>query len=340
MSYIHYKNGIYNYQLTFKSPLNLVTGLSSTGKTTLINEINKYRDMIKSDCYIITNPDVVMLDLAPQNSMLILDSENYSKPDVFVKLNKLNRNDIVILVLGRRYLNYLPFAVQNVFKLEIVKGVTKNVPMYPNLYQTSFTNFSKVVVEDSKSGYNFFKEIFKNTDTADGNANILKHIKKDNLLVFDTVGFGAYMDKFINLVKNTPGVSYLGWPCFEGFILENVFNKVLDIPYAMNIENAMFEQLKEINPSYSKTDGCTGSACSFCELTCRQSSRKLLSSSKYSSLLEYYKESDKITDILIKLNYPVEWSDEIRELLPSYFIDDDAVTDAVIFALKTKGLIN
>lgn len=207
---------------------------------------------------------------------------------------------VCVVWFGRHGLGMLPFAVQNTYILETNNRFTRNVPVVNSNQLYKFLTFRKVLVEDSKSGYNFFRSIFGETYSLNGNGNILNNIQPNSMIVFDAAGFGGYIMEFLRLAHKY-STSYIGYQSFEGFILETLFGDS-EIPTAINIEKALEDKLRKCMGSYSKTFGCTGVACNHCDLDCKQSSLTLFKKSQYADALHYYNEPSKLSMYLSKFD--------------------------------------
>lgn len=292
---LSFKHGKMLYTLTFNCQLNVILGDSSTGKTIICQYIirKKYTDL-KSTGKVIIVRDYRDIKYADDNSILLIDSDSIDTEDLLEVIKSIvstTNSSICIVYIGRNHIQRLPIAIQNLFKLVTNNNHTMNVRLVKEDELVRIKQFTKLVVEDSKSGFNFFKDVISNTESSYGNTRLIDYINKDNLLIFDSVGFGAYIMEFLEEAK-AKCASYVGYLSFEGFILENVFN-VDPIFTGIDIEKSIERQLREIKGSYSKSLGCTGNACIWCDNTCRHNSREVLRNSEYGVMLDYYKGADE-----------------------------------------------
>ena len=292
MAYLHYSGNSLNYELKFDGLLNLIFDNSSTGKSTFANELSQNYNLIKTNVYsVIINPNLVILELLAKSTddeyIVVIDMERYKDSDEIDFISGLHTTHITFLILGRRYAARLPVAIQNTYKFEIYNGVTRNVRLIENNEFYHINPFKRIVTEDSKSGYLFFKSIFKNVESAGSNSNITKSLDINSVVIFDGLGFGAYLERFLDAIDREPRYSYICWHSFEYFILETVFNET-GIPRELNLEDAVANKLRELKVDYSKSIGCTGDACRVCSKSCKQSSKTCLKNSKYAKLLEIY----------------------------------------------------
>ena len=280
--FIELSKGNCNTKLTFEYPLNLVIGDSATGKTNFVESVRKYRKYVNTDASnIVINPIGIDYKTLSRESIVLIDSDSVVLDDI-KGISNCKRDDITFVIFGRKFAKNLPFAIFNVYELVTENKVTINRKMYSE-EMFSLRPFTSIVVEDKCSGYKFFRSIFRDTDTTDGNGNILKYINSDRLLICDSVGFGGYIEEFMKKAnnKNTP---YILYRSFEGFILSEKYDDN-DTPKVIRIEDDLVKRLQSYRPGYSKSIGCTGDACVKCKQACHTTSKELLETSSISSIL-------------------------------------------------------
>lgn len=302
--YIKYKRKKYNLYIEIDAKLNLITGNSSTGKTSFATEMNKYSNLVETDFdFIEVNPSLSIIKSLCKNLhedliAFIIDTDEYVTSEVVDYISSIYNPNAYFIILGRKYTKRLPIAIWNIFYLEVCNGVTVNKRFIKEAEFYKFHRFAKVLTEDSKSGYNFFKNIFESTEPIRSNSLVIQSLDIDSLVVFDGVGFGSYLEQFIEVVSKNPTYSYLCWNSFEYFILETIFKEV-EIPNVINTEDAITKKLNELKQGgYSKSIGCTGNACSMCKALCKQSSLKCLRGSKYNQIIDYYDSVNPLENLL------------------------------------------
>lgn len=279
--YLQFKTETTVYELNFTSPLNLIIGDTTTGKTELIRRLNKSRGNYKTDAYkIFTSISSEFIDSIPSTSMVILDMDELVEPELINAIVNANRSDICWVLIGRKFARRIPVAMSNTFKFYTSHGITKNI-QFCDKYECAGT-FSRVVVEDSNSGLEFIRNsVDKNAVTSDGAPGIIKDLRNnsDTLYFFDAVGFGGYIEEFMSISKGS--TRYVAWPSFEGFLLTEKFN--CDIDYSkFNTEEEIVKQLRMYNRNYSKRTGCCDTSCVKCIELCKDTAKRIMTKSKYS----------------------------------------------------------
>lgn len=302
--FVQFRHGANHYQLSFSNQLNLIYGDSSTGKSAIckyFTDGDAYDVQSSGRVVIVTSVNDVRY--AEPGDVLLFDSDSF--PDVRRKecvkaILGITDTSVCVVYFGRNNLNMLPFAVQNIYTLKTNNRYTTNVHvLLDNQYQR-YAPFDTMLIEDAKSGYTFFKDIFDNVKSMNGNSNLITAVKHNTLTVFDSVGFGSYILEFLKAIdKHNAG--YVGYTSFEGFILETLFG-VSELPITINIEKELERMLTERKGGYSKAIGCAGNACQYCTRNCKQSAKSVLQKSKYAALLQYYKEPSKLLQYLSKFD--------------------------------------
>lgn len=195
------------YTLTFKRNISFIRGNSGTGKTTLISMIRDYNDR-GPESGVALSCDVPCETLSGrrwerelsiiEDSIVFLDEGNefiYSKD--FAKA--VNGSSNYFVLISRRDANELPYSVD-----EILKLVNTASMLYQDL-NIGFEAPDAVVVEDSKSGYQFYDALCNRLGipcyTATGVANLKRTIhecpEQNVLAIGDGAAFGPYIEKVL-----------------------------------------------------------------------------------------------------------------------------------------------
>lgn len=215
------RNNRVQYKFSVRRNLTILRGDSATGKSTLIDLIAQYaRDgehsgiELRCDkpCIVLTS-DLWKLRLdATKDSIVFIDEDNsFVATQEFAESIKNSDNYYVIVM--RESLPQLPYSVDEIYTL---KNRTKGYGQIKRLY-TSFQHIYEkdslmvseqkpdfVIVEDSNSGYQFFKNIFEEYSipciSAQGKSNICAEIEKTPvgstiLVIADGAAFGPEMEK-------------------------------------------------------------------------------------------------------------------------------------------------
>lgn len=247
---------ISNRRLQYKLELNrnvtIVKGNSGTGKTTLFNMVAEYTRLqeksgvqISSDkkCVALTDSDWKHQLNGVHDSIVFIDEgAEYLNTTEFAGAVKNSNNYYVIFC--REALHNLPYSVEEIYEMKTSGKLHTLKKLYAHEKNNSYyskrkpskekMNFQLLLTEDAKSGLQFFKAHFADTDvtceTADGNGAIFKILKQklwNNsaitvFVVADGAAFGAEMERVMQLQEKHPKQVAVCLPeSFEWLILKS-----------------------------------------------------------------------------------------------------------------------
>lgn len=324
--YLHVKSVSSNYNISLEQQITVIIGNSSTGKSTLVETLNKKRVNYETDASkLFYDINELFIDIYPEKSLFILDEDLIDLNEKLSYISSIKRSDLYFLIMSRKSLRQIPLSVESVHKFINVQGITKNVN-YFNRELIKINKFNKLIVEDSKSGYYFFKKCVDSCESSYGNSNLLKMMSKTNLIIFDSLGFGGYITELLDKVNNDPSLLYTHYKSFEAFILEEVYRESTDFK-SINPEKEAYIRLKEILPGYSK-------ACTDLRRILNKNEKSILEKSALSHILEFYVKFDSITEELNKLDIPLDLHSKVRDLLPSISLPEDLLKQAIEKAVE------
>ncbi len=244
-----------NRKATFKFELNrnitILCGDSGTGKTTLYNMIADYTRLkeasgvnLSSSC-----PCVALMDLDWKNqldgvteSIVFIDE---GLPDLrtteFATAIKNSSNYYVLIT--REPLYELPYSVDEIYELKTsgkMHTFRKRYPSSRKFHRYTPTSrmaadFTTVLTEDARAGFQFFTKYFENTGVtcvaAAANSNIFKwlkdHPKEKTIVIADGAAFGAEMERVMKHCNTNEGARQLCLPeSFEWLILKSGIVKI------------------------------------------------------------------------------------------------------------------
>lgn len=281
------------FQLMLNSRVTSIVGDSATGKTSTLLELVKSRTQVKSTLplYILSSASIPVLN-GYSNCCLLLDLDILDNPyliDLLAKLDVVEKN-IYIVLFGRRYLNRFPLSIYSVCIYEMENNVTHNVYCFNSEPKHLTHSVNSVTIEDSGSGYNFFKGITDNVISLHGCKNFRSIMECNTVCFIDALGFGAYVREFIDLYGDTE-LQYVLWDSFEAFLLKAVFNEVCEVD-GVNREKIVENVYRvKTNNVYSKSKGCCGDFCERCPNACKIKSIDALLS-VYPELQDYFSKGN------------------------------------------------
>lgn len=115
----------------------------------------------------------------------------------------------------------LAYSVDAIYK--IVKKSTELTisPKYQKLYtKNSKYPIDTIMIEDSTTGFSFFKKCVENCESFYGKDNYKRCfniVKYGKLIIFDRMGFGTCIKDFYNLLLKHSELQILDYDSFEAF---------------------------------------------------------------------------------------------------------------------------
>lgn len=203
-----------NYDLQIENKLTIITGLSASGKTTLINLINEYNSenniaeiYSKLPLYIINSNVWENPELYRGEAYYFIDEDmEFLKTPTFFK-NILNSNGYFIVV-GRDPEIFINYSIDSIYELKLDNGIHKMVSKY-NIkelaYKYNYDSIKEVLNEDSGSGFEFYKYIIPlDHISSRGNMGILNLLNKNDskLVILDRSGYGKWINTLINSIES------------------------------------------------------------------------------------------------------------------------------------------
>lgn len=237
--YIKIKSDLVNYDLKFNHRVNIISGDSATGKSTLINLLNN-----RKNSKIDVNSNYKLLHL---NSDFIeyMKNTNQSFSEEYVYLcdemditgereilNIISKSKYkFILMIRESNLEELSYDISQIYELYQSGKYNISRPMY-NIEKINnnikIEDINSILTEDSNSGYEFYKNL-NNFDvkSSEGNSNINKYLKNNQFVIVDSVGFGAYIKNFLDMSRERN--IFLIYPkSFEWLLLTSEIFRITD----------------------------------------------------------------------------------------------------------------
>lgn len=288
------------YDFSIRRNITIIKGDSATGKTSLIEMIRDYYlqgeesgvELFCAKQCVVVEGNMWKEQISHiRQSIVFIDEGNHFMSSVeFAKY--IQGTDNYYVLVTREGLSALPYSVEEIYGIRTSEKYGGFTQTYNELYRiykrdtNSTMNITKVITEDSNSGFQFFEYICRDEEveciSAAGKSNIFREIlnnRDDNLLVIaDGAAFGSEMEKVMRLVREYKNVTlYLPesfeWMILTSKVIQDKEIKVMSENWGEYIESGKFfswEQFfsalltvktkdmylqynkKNINPSYLK----------------------------------------------------------------------------------------
>ncbi len=248
------QNSRVKFEFDIKRNITIVRGDSATGKTTLVSLIDTY-DRLGADsgieiscekrCLTVNNSNWESVLNSVSKCIIFIDEENtFVKSDDFAR--KIKETDNYYVIITRENLPNLPYSVEEIYGIHTSGKYADMRRTYNSFYQLYSANeievnglAETVVVEDSNSGYDFFRAVVsENIDCISaGGKTKIKHTVTANsgrklLVIADGAAFGSEIGELHLYMQKHPEVSLYLPESFEWLILRSGLidgNRIADI---------------------------------------------------------------------------------------------------------------
>ena len=252
------QNNRLHYEFEIKRNITIIQGDSATGKTTLINMIRQYTNLgpssgidlsCKVPCRILEGTDWKLILSGISGCILFIDEENsFINTEEFAAAVRGSDNYFVLIT--RENLYNLPYSVEEIYGLSSSGKYQNTRKIYQQMYHI-YSNIheipvrpDKFIVEDSNSGYEFFKSVGEELgikcESAGGKSNIfscLTEVEKETVcVVADGAAIGAEMSALYKQSQNNKHIKLYLPESFEWLVLNSGLidgrevQKILDEP--------------------------------------------------------------------------------------------------------------
>lgn len=230
-----------HYEFEIKRNITIIQGNSATGKTTLIEMLRQAENLgISSGVEVISDAPCTVLggrnwkwmlqNLA--GNIIFLDEDNtFINTEEFAAAVQGSNNYFVLIT--RENLYNLPYSVEEIYGIHSSGKYQNTQKVYQEMYRI-YSDTSqlpvmpeKVIVEDSHSGYEFFRSVCseKNIlcESAGGKSNIFTILKRNGkeeiCVIADGAAIGAEMNALHRLAERNENIKLYLPESFEWLIL-------------------------------------------------------------------------------------------------------------------------
>ncbi|WP_300803987.1 translation initiation factor 2 [uncultured Acetatifactor sp.] len=238
------QNNRLRYELDIRRNITIIRGDSATGKTKLIDLLEQAADLgegsgvevlCERPCRTLGGKDWNLVLPNIHQQILFLDEENkFVKSREFASAVKASDNYFVIVT--REDLPNLPYSVEEIYGIHASGKYHDLKRTYNELYHIYSTEaFSggvspeTVIVEDSNSGYEFFRAICSENGmdclSAGGKSNLKTAAsrlgKEPAIVIADGAAIGPEMNELYQMMRHKPEVKCYLPESFEWLILKS-----------------------------------------------------------------------------------------------------------------------
>ena len=252
------QNNRLHYEFEIKRNITVIQGDSATGKTTLINMLRQAENFGESSGIDVIS-DVPCRILEGNNWKLILENSSGNifftdEENSFITTKEfasmVRGSDNYFVLITRENLYNLPYSVDEIYGLHESGKYMNTRRIYQQMYRiyTIEDRFpiepEKIIVEDSNSGYEFFKNITAEKNvaclSAEGKSNLFSFINKENAeeicIIADGAAIGPEMNRLYNQTVKKKNIHLYLPESFEWLILssglmsDKIIQEILEKP--------------------------------------------------------------------------------------------------------------
>ena len=235
------QNNRLHYEFEIRRNITIIQGDSATGKTTFIDMLRQYFNLGESSgidvvcdvpCRVLEGRDWKTILKGLQGNILFIDEENsFINTEEFAATVKGSDNYFVLIT--RENLYNLPYSVEEIYGLRSSGKYQNTRKVYQQMYQiySRVQQFpvkpKKLLLEDSNSGYEFFKAVSeaagRECQSAGGKSNLLKALKdtepEEICVIADGAAIGPEMNGLYQKIQKNPNIKLYLPESFEWIIL-------------------------------------------------------------------------------------------------------------------------
>ena len=251
-----------DYQLTVERNITILSGNSATGKSTLYRAIKQFENDGRASGIKLTcdRPCVILegknwendLKEIKQSIVFVDEGAKFINTEEFA--TAIKKSDNYYVLITRQDLGNLPYSIHEIYELDTNRIGNRMFCKQQQIYKSNNIAqnaiISKIVTEDSKTGYEFYNEYAKThniqCEHADGKTNVSKKIVNKNnsqttLIIVDGAAYGSEMNNTMILINSIPGYILFTPESFEWLLLNS---NILNEPYITEVLNATYNYIE------------------------------------------------------------------------------------------------
>ena len=252
------RNNKLHYEFEIKRNITIIQGDSATGKTTLINMLRQAENLGESSgvdvlsnvpCRILEGVSWKLILQNTVGTIFFIDEENaFINTEEFAA--EVRGSDNYFVLITRENLYNLPYSVEEIYGLYASGRYQNTKKIYQQMYRI-YSDIQELpikpelfIVEDSNSGYEFFKAVSdeKNLEceSAGGKSNIFSKIKnvknREVCVIADGAAIGPEMNGLYEISHKKKNIHLYLPESFEwivlksGLIDDREIRKILETP--------------------------------------------------------------------------------------------------------------
>ncbi len=236
------------FEFSIRRNITVIKGDSATGKTTLLHILYEYLRVGKQSGYAVSTNAAYYVYIRDEvgrdwkdalyslkNTIIFVEeNNNFVFTKEFAAFVKESGNYFVLVT--RAPLKMLPYSIHEIYEI-ITDGKRTDIKESYHEFKEIYSNYpivennriQNIVTEDSNSGYQFWRNVFNesNVTSSKGNGNLIRRIKElnagDTLVIADGAAFGALMESCMSFFQTQTNRRISLWlpESFEYLVLKS-----------------------------------------------------------------------------------------------------------------------
>lgn len=237
------QNNRLHYEFEINRNITVIQGDSATGKTTLINMLKQAENFGTSSgidvicdapCRVLEGRNWKLILESMAGNIIFIDEENaFINTEEFAA--SVRGSDNYFVLITRENLYNLPYSVEEIYGLYSSGKYQNTKKIYQQMYRI-YSNVEKlpikpekIIIEDSNSGYEFFRAVGEEKGilckNAGGKSNIFAELKRTGkeevCVIADGAAIGPEMNRLYKLACKARNIKLYLPESFEWLILKS-----------------------------------------------------------------------------------------------------------------------
>lgn len=247
---ISVKDRFISFNFTLERNVTILTGDSGTGKSTLINMVKNFSKSGKSSgvtlkcdksCIVLEDSKYWETELEDTHESVVFVEESTPFLTSYDFARMIKNSDNYYVLITREPLPQIPYSIDSIKQIRKNGKKSTFESVYKNISVKDISDFpyELVIIEDSKTGFQFYTKASEGTDTecisSNGKSGIVELLKKNKnkkiLIIADSAALGSEIRELVYFKEKSQNKTDFFLPeSFEWLILRSdIFSGSADI---------------------------------------------------------------------------------------------------------------
>lgn len=188
----------FTFVIPVKSKYTIIQGDSGIGKTFSLFVYEHSDVNVNANVRVATNNSIIDFINADGHRVIIMDEDHVTKITTSLA-DEMNKSDKQFILICRRIPATLPVDYRDIYTMRRSNKYHFCERVYPDF--NTFTEAYSYLCEDSRSGYLYLNNRYKNVRSAGGNSNLSKQMCDGDTVFGDGAAIGVYIRELCELAS-------------------------------------------------------------------------------------------------------------------------------------------